>query len=174
MTEDRTQATGHPTSASGDMTPPSGYTIPRSDYTTPPSDYTTAGTYETEQSGWTGWITFAGVMMIIAGSLNALYGLIGVVNDEWVVWTNRASVYLDISQWGAVHLIVGLVMLLSGIGVFSGNILARTVGVIVASLSLIANFFFIPAYPLWALTVITIDLLVIWALTAHGKEMRQA
>ena len=65
-------------------------------------------------------------------------------------------------------------VLLSGIGVFSGNVLARTVGVIAASVSLIANFFFIPAYPLWALTVITIDLLVIWALTAHGKEMREA
>ncbi len=135
---------------------------------------TTAGTYETEPSGWTGWIAFAGVMLIIAGGLNALYGLIAVVNDEWVVWTNRASVYLDLSQWGAVHLIVGLVMLLAGIGLFSGNILARTVGVIVAGISLIANFFFIPAYPLWALVVITIDLLVIWALTAHGKEMRQA
>ena len=81
------------------------------------------------------------------------------------------------SSWlfgGWVHLIVGLVMLLAGIGVFSGNFLARTVGVIVAALSLIANFFFIPAYPLWALIVITIDVLVIWALTAHGKEMRQA
>ena len=62
--------------------------------------------------------------------------------------------------------------LLSGIGVFSGNILARTVGVIVATVSLIANFFFIPAYPLWGAVVITIDLLVIWALTAHGREMR--
>ena len=134
---------------------------------------TTAATYETERSGWTGWIAFAGVIMIISGGLNALYGLIGVVNDEWVVWTNRSSLYLDISQWGVVHLVVGLVMLLAGIGVFSGNILARTVGVIVASVSLIANFFFIPAYPLWALIVITIDLLVIWALTAHGKEMRQ-
>ena len=65
-------------------------------------------------------------------------------------------------------------MLLSGIGVFSGNLLARTVGVIIAALSLIANFFFIPAYPLWALAVVTIDVLVIWALTAHGREMRQA
>ena len=134
---------------------------------------TTAATYETARSGWTGWIAFAGVIMIISGGLNALYGLIGVVNDEWVVWTNRSSLYLDISQWGWVHLVVGLVMLLAGIGVFSGNILARTVGVIVASVSLIANFFFIPAYPLWALIVITIDLLVIWALTAHGREMRE-
>ena len=64
-------------------------------------------------------------------------------------------------------------MVLAGIGLFSGNMLARIVGVIVASLSLIANFFFIPAYPLWALIVITIDVLVIWALTAHGSEMRE-
>ena len=64
-------------------------------------------------------------MMIISGGLNSVYGLIGVVNDEWVVWTNRASLYLDISQWGWVHLIVGLAMLFSGIGVFSGNVLAR-------------------------------------------------
>jgi hypothetical protein len=65
-------------------------------------------------------------------------------------------------------------VLLSGIGLLSGNILARTVAVIVASLSLIANFFFIPVYPLWALTVIVIDVLVIWAVTAHGREMREA
>jgi uncharacterized membrane protein len=127
----------------------------------------------TVRTGWTGWIGFAGVMMIISGGLNALYGLIAVVNDEWVVWTNRADLYLDISQWGWIHLIVGLAMLLSGFGVFSGNILARTVGVIAAAVSLIANFMFIPAYPLWALVVVTIDVLVIWALTAHGSEMRQ-
>ena len=83
------------------------------------------------------------------------------------------SLYLDISQWGWVHLIVGVVMLLAGVGLFSGHMLARIVGVVVASLSLIANFFFIPAYPLWALIVIAIDVLVIWALTAHGREMRE-
>ena len=138
------------------------------------TDYQTSGSDETQRTGWTGWIAFAGVMMIISGALNALYGLIAAVNDEWVVWTNRASLYIDISQWGWIHMILGLVMLLSGIGVFSGNILARTVGVIAASLSLIANFFFIPAYPLWAIAVVTIDVLVIWALTAHGSEMREA
>ena len=138
------------------------------------SGYPAPEGYETGRTGWTGWIVFAGVMMIISGGLNAFYGLVAIVNDEWVVWTNRSSLYLDISQWGWVNLIIGLVMLLAGIGVFSGNFLARTVGVIVAALSLISNFFFIPAYPLWALVVITIDVLVIWALTAHGREMRQA
>ena len=126
-----------------------------------------------QRTGWTGWISFAGVIMIIAGSLNLFYGIIAAVNDEWVVWTNRGNVYLDVSQWAWVHIILGAVVLLAGIGVFSGNILARTVGVIVASLSLIANFFFIPVYPIWAILVIVLDVLVIWALTAHGGEMRE-
>jgi uncharacterized membrane protein len=127
-----------------------------------------------ERTGWTGWIVFAGVMMIISGSLNALYGVVAAVNDDWVGWTNRENALLDVSQWGWVHIVVGLIVLLCGIGLFSGNILARTVAVIIASISLVSNFFFIPVYPLWALTVITIDALVIWALTAHGREMREA
>ena len=130
--------------------------------------------YTTGRTGWTGWIGFAGVMMIIAGSLNAIYGLIAVVNDELVVWGNRANLYLDISQWGWIHLFLGLALMLAGFGVFSGNVLARTVGVIAAGVSLIANFMFIPAYPVWSLVVVTIDVLVIWALTAHGSEMREA
>jgi len=132
-----------------------------------------ASSYD-QRTGWTGWILFAGVMMIIGGSLNLLYGIVAAVNDEWVVFTNRADVYLDVSQWGWVHIIVGSIVLLAGIGLFSGNILARIVGVIVAGVSLVVNFFFIPVYPFWALTVITIDALVIWALTAHGREMREA
>jgi hypothetical protein len=113
-------------------------------------------------------------MMVLGGALNLVYGIIAAVNDEWAVWTNRAVVYLDVSEWGWVHIILGLIVLLSGIGVFSGNILARTVGVIVASISLLVNFLFIPVYPIWSLVVITIDALVIWALTAHGREMREA
>ena len=138
------------------------------------SGYPPPQSYDTGRSGWTGWITFAGIMMMIAGGLNALYGLIGIVNDEWVVWTNRGSLLLDISQWGWINLIVGLIVLFAGLGVLSGKMWARIVAVIVAGLSLIANFFFIPAYPLWGLIVVTIDVLVIWALTAHGSEMKQA
>jgi hypothetical protein len=71
-----------------------------------------------------------------------------------------------------VHLLTGVLVLAAGIGVFSGNVLARTVGVVIAGISLLANFFFLPAYPLWAIVVITIDVLVIYSLTAHGSEMR--
>ena len=127
-----------------------------------------------QPTGWTGWITFAAIMMIIGGSLNLLYGIIAAVNDDWVVFTNRGDVYLDLTEWGWTHIIVGSIVLLSGIGLFSGNILARTVAVVAASVSLLVNFFFIPVYPLWALTVVTLDILVIWAVTAHGREMREA
>lgn len=136
-----------------------------------------AGGYEQssydEPTGWTGWISFAGVMLIIGGSFNLFYGVVAAVNDEWVVFTNRANVYLDVSQWGWVHIILGIVVMLAGIGVFSGNFLARLIGVIVAGVSMLVNFAFIPVYPLWALTVIAIDVLVIWALMAHGREMKE-
>jgi hypothetical protein len=137
------------------------------------TDYDQTTGYD-QRTGWTGWIAFAGVMMVIGGALNLLYGIIAAVNDDWAVWTNRTVVYLDVSEWGWAHIVLGAIVLLSGIGVFSGNILARTVGVIVASISLLVNFFFLPVYPLWSLIVITIDVLVIWALTAHGREMREA
>lgn len=130
-----------------------------------------AETYD-EPTGWTGWIVFAAVMLMIGGGLGAMQGLVAIINDDWVVWGNEANLYLDLSAWGWVHLIVGLIVFVAGLGVLTGNILARAIGVIVASVSLIANFFFIPAYPIWAITVIVIDMLVIWALTAHGREMR--
>jgi hypothetical protein len=144
-----------------------------------PSGYSQGTGYDqpsgySQRTGWTGWIIFAAIMMIVAGSLNLLYGIIAAVNDDWIVWTNRADVYLDLSQWGWVHIIMGGIVLLAGIGLFSGSFLARMVAVIVAAISLIGNFFFIPVYPLWALIVITIDVLVIWAVTAHGGEMREA
>ncbi len=127
-----------------------------------------------EPTGWTGWIVFASVMMIVGGSLNLMYGFIALVNDTWVGWNAETStaVLADLTTWGWAHVILGTCLLLAGLGVMTGNILARTVGVIIAALSMVANFFFMPVYPIWALTIITIDVLVIWALTAHGREMK--
>ena len=111
-------------------------------------------------------------MMIIVGLLDAFYGLIAVVNDNWVVWGNRGSVYLDITTWGWVHLILGIVVVLAGIGVITGNLLARIIGVLVIGVSLVLNFLSMPVYPVWSIVLITIDALVIWALIAHGQEVR--
>ncbi|MDD9372311.1 MAG: hypothetical protein PV358_19475 [Acidimicrobiales bacterium] len=127
---------------------------------------------EREVSGWVGWIMFASVLMILAGVMNGVQGLIAIVNDDWVVWGNRADLYIDLTAWGWVHLLLGIVLLLAGIGVLSGNILARAVAVVVAGLSIVANFLWLPAYPVWALTIIAVDVFVIYALTAHGGELR--
>jgi hypothetical protein len=125
-----------------------------------------------EPTGWVGWIFFAGTMMIIGGGLNLFYGIVAAFNDDWVLWQNGNAVFVDISNWGWAHIIIGGIVMLCGFGVMTGNVLARTVGVIVAGISLIANFFTIPLYPVWSLTIIVIDVLVIWALTAHGRELK--
>ena len=123
-------------------------------------------------TGWVGWIAFAGIMLMIIGGLQALYGLVAILNDEWVVWGNGNAVVIDITAWGWIHLVIGILVVLAGVGVLVGNVLARAVGVVVAAVSLIASFMALPLYPLWSLIVITLDVLVIWALVAHGKEVR--
>jgi hypothetical protein len=127
---------------------------------------------EREVTRWTGWVVSAVVMMILGGLLGAMFGLVAIVNDDWVVFENSDAVSIDLTGWGWIHLIVGVVLVLAGFGVFSGNVIARAVGVLVAAVSLIANFLWLPVYPIWSLVVIAIDVLVIWALTAHGGEMR--
>lgn len=125
-----------------------------------------------EPTGWVGWVTFAGIMLVIGGVFSATYGLIAVLNDDWAVWGNRGTVYLDLTQWGWVHLIVGVVVVLAGVGVMSGNIFARTIGVIVAGSSMVLNFVALPIYPVWSILMITVDVLVIWALIVHGRELK--
>jgi hypothetical protein len=127
-----------------------------------------------EGDRWTGWIAFAGILMIIGGFLQGLYGFIAIVNDQWVVWANAGTVYLDLTQWGWVHFVWGVVMVLAGVGVMSGNLLARMIGVVLAAITAVVNFAFIPVYPLWSVIVVVISIVVIYALVAHGKEMKRA
>ncbi len=126
-----------------------------------------------QRTGWVGWIYFAGTYMAIAGVLNIINGLVAIFNSDWVVFNSRETLLLDISGWGWVHLIIGVILLISGIGAFSGNVLARTVGVISASISLIANFLWLPTYPFWSVVVIAVDSFVIWALIVHGNELEE-
>jgi len=126
-----------------------------------------------EGDRWTGWIAFAGILMVIGGFLQGFYGLVAILNDQWVVWGNSGAAYFDITQWGWIHLIWGAVMILAGIGVMSGNILARIIGVILAGITALVNFAFIPVYPLWSITVVVIAIVVIYALVAHGKDVRR-
>jgi hypothetical protein len=127
---------------------------------------------EDRASGWFGWILFAGIMMLILGSINAIQGFIALLNGNWLASSTSLPVQFDYSTWGWTWIIFGSVVAIAGLGVLVGQLWARIIGVIVAGLNLIAQILFIPAYPLWALTVIALDVLVIWALAVHGGEVR--
>lgn len=133
---------------------------------------TSRATYE-EQTGWTGWIVFAGIMMIMLGSFQAIEGLVALFRDTYYIVRPEGLVLsVDYTTWGWTHLLLGILIAVSGAGVLVGNIAARTVGVILALISAVVNLLFLAAYPVWSTIVITVDVLVIYALTVHGREMR--
>ena len=125
-----------------------------------------------QRTGWSGWIVFASVLMLIAGALNAFTGLVAVISKDWVVWTNQGSMYMSFNAWGWTHMAIGALVFLAGLGLLTGNLAARILAVVIASASLIVNFLFIPAYPFWALTVMVLDAIIIYAVCAHGREMK--
>lgn len=123
-------------------------------------------------SGWAGWVYFAGIMMMLAGIFQFIAGLVAIYRNEvFVVGANSLLVF-DYSQWGWIHLIIGVLLFLAAFSVFAGGAFGRALGSMLAGLSAIANFAFFTAYPLWTIIVITIDILIIYALLVHGNELK--
>ena len=132
---------------------------------------TQRGTQPPEQSisGWAaGGITFAATMAVLVGTFQILQGLVAVLNDDFYVITRNYTFDLDISAWGWIHMIIGVVMLGIGFGLYTRALWAVIGGIGIAMLSALANFFFIPYYPIWALLLIAIDAWIIWSLTRPG------
>ncbi len=128
---------------------------------------------ESDESEWAvGWSAFAGVMLIIIGVMDVIQGLVAIVNDEFYVIGQGWVLELDITARGWIHLILGIVLILSGVGIFSANLAARTVGVVVAGFAAIVNFAWLPYYPVWS--IIAICIAIIWALTAHGRDIAES
>jgi hypothetical protein len=128
-----------------------------------------------DPTAWTGFVVFASFMMILVGTFQAIQGLVALFDDGfYLVTPNNLVVDVNYNVWGTVHLLLGLLLLLSGVGVLAGNLAARTVGVILAGLSALVNMLFIEAYPFWSIMIITIDVLVIYALIVHGRELHES
>jgi hypothetical protein len=126
-----------------------------------------------EASGWAvGFVLFAGLMMLMAGIFQAFSGLVAMFENEFYVATRNYLFQFDATTWGWIHLLVGLVVALAGVAVLGGRTWGRVVGIALAVLSALANFAFIPYYPFWSLTIIALDIFVIWALAAHGRDAR--
>src|SRR4029453_7221173 len=124
-------------------------------------------------SGWAvGFTVFAGVMMITIGILHGLWGLAAVINDKFFVIGPNYTYDLDVSAWGWIHLVVGVVVGLAGFSLLSGATWARTLATGLAVLSLVANFMAVPYFPVWSIVIIALDVSVIWAVTVHGRDIR--
>jgi hypothetical protein len=125
-----------------------------------------------DRSSWAvGWTMFAAFMMITIGTFGAIEGLAAIVKDQFFVITPQYLFEFDVTTWGWIHLIVGIVVLLAGFALFSGAVWARTLGVILAVLSAITNFAWLPYQPGWSILIIALDIAVIWALTVHGRDI---
>ena len=116
----------------------------------------------------------AGIVMMLIGILHGMQGFVALLNDEFYVVGNEYAFQFDLTTWGWIHLIAGVVFVFAGYGLFSGAVWARTVAVILACVSIVANFAWMPYYPFWSLTVIAFDVFVIWAVTAHGRDITRA
>ena len=126
-----------------------------------------------EPTGWSGMVIFGAMMMILLGAFHAIAGLVALFdNGFYLVATNGLVVNVDYNTWGWAHLLIGVVALAAGFGLFTGQMWARVLGITVAVISAIANFAFIPAFPLWCIAMITLDVLVIYAISAHGRELQ--
>jgi hypothetical protein len=122
---------------------------------------------------WVGWIAFAGTIMVMLGSFHIIEGLVALFNDDYFL-VSRSGLVIDVdfTTWGWVHLVAGVIVLVAGVCVFSGQVWARSVGVLVALVSALFNLGFLSAYPLWSLIMIGLDVAIIMALTVHGSDVK--
>jgi len=141
-----------------------------------PDDYSSSPTAQgARTSGWVvGLSLFAGMMMIIAVVFNAMEGVVALARNEVYVAAPRYIFAFDLTTWGWTQIVIGLIVLAAGVGVVTGQLWGRLVGITIALLSMLANFAFIPYYPVWSLLIIALDVFVIWALCVYNRDAAAA
>jgi hypothetical protein len=124
---------------------------------------------DTQVDGWTAGVAlFAAVTMVIIGMFQAISAFAAILQNHIYTAVGDYVFKLDIAAWGWVHLLIGILVAVAGVFVYGGSLWARTVGIVMVSVSAVENFMFMPYYPIWSMLIVALDVLVIWALAAHG------
>jgi len=127
---------------------------------------------------WTGWIVFAGFVLIIVGAIDALQGLVAIVKDDYVVATPKGVAIVDVTAWGWATLIWGVVLVLAGLGLLGGAGWARWLAIIGVAINAIWQMAFMAnypqAYPLWNVLIVALNIVVLYALTAHWRGFKNS
>ena len=120
-----------------------------------------------------GWIMFAWVMLLTAGIMNIIDGVVALGQTKF--WTDYGAVYVygDLRTWGWIFLIWGIVLCFAAASVWRGGGFGRWLGIFAAAINLFLQMFFLPAYPFWALTIMALDVLVIYGLTVYGGSTQE-
>jgi hypothetical protein len=129
---------------------------------------------EASVSGWAyGFAAFAGAIMLLVGIFQGLAGLAAIFENEFFVAGPNYLYEVDVTTWGWIHLILGVILVFAGISIYTGAVWARSIGVFLAILSAVANFFFIPYYPVWSVLIIALNIAIIWALVVYGPDQAE-
>ena len=124
------------------------------------------------KSGWTGWLTFAALMMMLVGVFQTVNGMTAIFRSgTYVVGEDRLTVDVDYTVWGWVHILLGLVVTAAGLCLLAGQTWARVVGIVMAVVNAVVNLSFIPAYPVGSVVVIALDVFIVYAIAVHGGEL---
>ncbi|WP_166845135.1 hypothetical protein [Isoptericola sp. BMS4] len=118
-----------------------------------------------------GATAFAAVLMIMSGFFQMIAGIVALVNDEFYVVGTEWVFQMDATTWGWIHLILGALVALAGFALFTGAAWARAVGVLLAVVAGVTAFAWLPWYPVWAIVLVAASVIVVWALTAHGRDI---
>lgn len=144
-------------------------------YRAQPESHASTDTYGTATDPYSpaavGFSVFAASLMILLGMFHAIAGLVALFNDTFFVVTEEYVFQFDVTSWGWIHLVLGIVVVLAGVALLQGSMWARIVAVILAGVSALASFAWLPSYPIWGLVLIGLAIAVIWAVTVHGRDV---
>jgi hypothetical protein len=116
-----------------------------------------------------GWAFFAGILLFMIGVFNIIWGLTALLNDTAVTVGQQGLIVWDLTAWGWIHLILGVVLVATGLGLFGGKGWARWMAILFAMLSAFAQIAWMATYPIWSILIITLDIIIIYQLTARWE-----
>lgn len=122
---------------------------------------------------WAGWLFFAASLMMLGGFFEAISGLTALLKDSVYAVNDNQLLVFDYTQWGVVHLVLGIVLIAAAAAMFTGKLWGRIVGIAIVTLNAVTNFMFLQAYPVWSLIAIFVDVFILYAIAVHGDELRE-
>lgn len=126
----------------------------------------------TKTTGWVGWIALGAVFMVLSGVYQLIVGTAAALNNDWVVFASEGVYLVDLATWGWAHLILGALLVGTGLSLFSGSAVGRAIATVVISLTILTNLMFLFALPVWSTIALIVNALVLYAILAHGDELK--